>query len=131
MKKPVFSLVIGLAMAVAIGGSIAPTGVVAQTAPAPTPRAATSAELAVFAQSITVPGFSWDEYAVAGPYALVGYSTANSGGTAVFLQNSSGAWGLVAKGGGQFSAGDIVRYIPSMPLSVAAALYQFAVSQDQ
>lgn len=99
-------------------------------APVATPRVATQSELAQFAGQIKVPSFQWNERAVDGSYALVGYYTKNTGGTALFAQSSAGNWVLIKSTGGQITAGAMTQYVPSMPASVASALYSFAVSQD-
>ena len=93
------------------------------------PRPATKAELAVFAKFIHVVNFHFDEYVVAGPYALIGYYNENSGGTALFLR-TGGKWILRIHGGGQVSAGQMPTYLPGIPLSLANAMYKLAISQN-
>lgn len=99
--------------------------------PVPTARPATSTELTAFAQfAPTNSGWSVDEDAVAGSYALVGFYNTESGVTAILQQNSSGQWVLLKRGGGQFIPDTMVRYAGGMSTALAQNLYNLAVSQD-
>lgn len=72
-----------------------------------------------------------DEFAVAGPYALIGFYSENAGVTALVEQNASGTWVLLTRGGGQLNPEAMLTYAPNMPSADASNLYALAVSQDQ
>ena len=102
-----------------------------------TPRPATAAERAVFRTFEPPVGViggkpePWvmNEYAVAGPYALIGFSNTHAGITA-FLVKKAGVWHLLMRGGGQILWGDMVRLAPEMPIATAKSLEKLAESQD-
>jgi hypothetical protein len=102
--------------------------------PAPTAQAATAAQMATFLTFApsAPPSGSWalHEYAVAGPWALVGFYNTYSGMTALFQQNSSGQWTLVELTGGQLTVTSLENLVPAMPASTAQSLYTLAASQD-
>lgn len=113
-----------------------PVPVVTPTpAPAPTARAATSSEIGTFMQFAPAPppGGSWgvDQAVIGGQWALVGFYNNYSGITALLVQNSAGQWTLAIRGGGQFTPTAMVNHLPGLSLSLATAMYNLAMTQDQ
>ena len=121
-------LLVGLLVSMAASASTAQASGIPQGSP--TPRPATKAEIQTFSSKITIPNFSVDEYVVAGSYALFGYNTQYTGGTALFQKNNAGVWQLIIKGGGQFSPGDMMHYFSGISSQTAWSMYRMAVNQD-
>ena len=131
MIKALFFTTI-LAIGLSVGGS---NWVSAQTA-APAARAATSSEIKLFAQFAPSPPpapFIWvmNMYAVAGQYALVGFSNPNSGIMAL-LQNVSGHWTLIERTGGQITVQEMQDETHgAMSAVTAESLYKLTQKQTQ
>lgn len=96
-------------------------------------RAATTEELRIFRRFAPSSRLGWkiNEWAVAGPWALIGYYNEYAGVTAFFRRNAAGNWIMLGRGGGQIMADTMMRYDPCMSAKVADALYALAASQDR
>lgn len=97
------------------------------------PRAATPQELRLFRTFApgTRRGWRINEWAIAGPWALIGYYNEYAGVTAFFHRDSGGRWILLERGGGQITPDVMLQLDPCMPPKVARALYALAASQDR
>lgn len=99
--------------------------------PAPTARQATTAEQKIFQLFAPSPsGWTLDMYAVAGPYALVGFYNQFSGVTELFF-NKNGVWQRAYKGGGDLTPDLYGNYLPNITLSTANSLYKLGRLQDK
>jgi len=69
-----------------------------------------------------------NEIAVAGSYAIVGFTNTNADVTAL-LVNSNGTWQEIEEGGGQIVMESILLRVPTTPTAMAQGLETFAESQ--